>query len=141
MFNSKQVDFSSSSPYERHLTQLLRRLWPWKTFFLSIERGKKSINEVEFCISASWQVPRTPSCIYSTILITDAAIAASMISRTGIMWFLYQCFGINNRKTKRILIVCAVIQIIANSLTILQIVLQCGPSPYRLVSSHIPPPT
>ncbi|KFY52387.1 hypothetical protein V496_08493 [Pseudogymnoascus sp. VKM F-4515 (FW-2607)] len=41
------------------------------------------------------------------------AVAASMISRTGI-------------------ILC-IIQIVVNSFTILQIVLQCGPSPYRLV--------
>ncbi|KFY72358.1 hypothetical protein V499_07497 [Pseudogymnoascus sp. VKM F-103] len=61
------------------------------------------------------------------------AVAASMISRTGMMWFLYQCFGINNTKAKRILIICAIIQIVVNSFTILQIVLQCGPNPYRLV--------
>src|SRR5690348_7946846 len=58
-----------------------------------------------------------------------------MISRTGMMWFLYQCFGINNTKAKRTLIACAIIQIVVNSFTILQIVLQCGPNPYHLVSA------
>lgn len=131
MFNSKKVSLRSTC--ERPLTQVQCKPWPWKALFLPIERGEESINEVGFCITASWQVPRT-TFTYSTILITNAAVAASMISRTGMMWFLYQCFGINNTKTKRILIACAIIQVVVNSFTILQIVLQCGPNPYRLVS-------
>jgi hypothetical protein len=57
-----------------------------------------------------------------------------MVSRTGMMWFLYQCFGINNTKTKRFIIACMIIQVVVNSFTILQIVLQCGPNPYRVVN-------
>ncbi|KFY34308.1 hypothetical protein V494_06880 [Pseudogymnoascus sp. VKM F-4513 (FW-928)] len=125
--------FASSYSNEQYITSLQRKPWPGKALLLPIERGKKSVNEVGFRITASWQVHRIISYLRGPILIVVTAVAASMISRTGMMWFLYQCFGINNTKAKRILIVCAIIQIIVNSFTILQIVLQCGPNPYRLV--------
>lgn len=120
------------------IIQLQCGSWPWKALLLPIKRGKSSIHEVGFCITASRYVHRIISCVYGAILITATAVAASMISRTGMMWFLYQCFGINNMKAKRILIACAIIQIVVNSFTILQIVLQCGPNPYRLVSAMDP---
>lgn len=71
--------------------------------------------------------------LHHILTIAFAAVAASMISRSGMMWFLYQCFGLNNTKTKRFIILCMIIQVVVNSFTILQIVLQCGPNPYRLV--------
>ncbi|KIX94743.1 uncharacterized protein Z520_09433 [Fonsecaea multimorphosa CBS 102226] len=62
------------------------------------------------------------------------AVAASMWSRTGVILFLYTCFAQNRRSLRIIVIVCLVVQIVANLFTILQIFLQCGPNPYRLVN-------
>ncbi|KAL1965293.1 hypothetical protein VTN77DRAFT_5895 [Rasamsonia byssochlamydoides] len=60
-----------------------------------------------------------------------AAVAAAMISRTGMMWFLYQCFANSNWRLRMSIVVCMIIQIVVNSITIVQIVVQCGPNPYR----------
>ncbi|KAL2853522.1 hypothetical protein BJX68DRAFT_264991 [Aspergillus pseudodeflectus] len=61
------------------------------------------------------------------------AVAASMFSRCGMTWFLYTCFSSADKHIRIIILVGMVVQIVANSVTILQIVLQCGPNPYRLV--------
>jgi hypothetical protein len=63
------------------------------------------------------------------------AVAASMFSRCGMTWFLYTCFSSADKHIRIIILVGMVVQIVANSVTILQIVLQCGPNPYRLVWS------
>ncbi|KAL4738828.1 hypothetical protein BDV11DRAFT_205673 [Aspergillus similis] len=60
------------------------------------------------------------------------AVAASMFSRCGMTWFLYMCFSSADKHIRISIMIGMVIQIIANSVTILQIVLQCGPNPYRL---------
>ncbi|KIW86784.1 uncharacterized protein Z519_12570 [Cladophialophora bantiana CBS 173.52] len=62
------------------------------------------------------------------------AVSASMWSRTGVILFLYTCFAQNRRSLRVIVIICLVVQIVANLFTILQIFLQCGPNPYRLVN-------
>ncbi|CRG89917.1 hypothetical protein PISL3812_06956 [Talaromyces islandicus] len=62
-----------------------------------------------------------------------AAVAAAMISRTGMMWFLLSCFANSNRRLRISIIICMMIQIAVNSITIVQIVVQCGPNPYRTV--------
>ncbi|KAJ9232182.1 hypothetical protein DTO027B5_7673 [Paecilomyces variotii] len=59
------------------------------------------------------------------------AVAAAMVSRTGMMWFLYQCFSASDRRIRLSIIISMIIQVIANALTIVQIVVQCGPNPYR----------
>ncbi|OKL58500.1 hypothetical protein UA08_06293 [Talaromyces atroroseus] len=59
------------------------------------------------------------------------AVAAAMISRTGMMWFLLSCFAHSNRRLRISIIACMIIQIIVNSITIVQIAVQCGPYPYR----------
>ncbi|KAJ0415068.1 hypothetical protein BJY00DRAFT_318163 [Aspergillus carlsbadensis] len=61
------------------------------------------------------------------------AVSASMFSRCGMTWFLYTCFSSADKHIRIIILVGMVVQIVANSVTILQIVLQCGPNPYRLV--------
>ncbi|KAL4951575.1 hypothetical protein BDW69DRAFT_186250 [Aspergillus filifer] len=60
------------------------------------------------------------------------AVTASMFSRCGMTWFLYMCFSSTEKHIRISIIVGMVVQIIANSVTVLQIVLQCGPNPYRL---------
>jgi len=62
------------------------------------------------------------------------AVAAAMMSRTGVILFLYMCFAQNRKSLRIVVIVCLVVQFVANLFTILQIFLQCGPHPYRLVN-------
>ena len=62
------------------------------------------------------------------------AVAAAMWSRTGVILFLYTCFAQNRKSLRIAMLVCLVVQIVANLFTILQIFLQCGPNPYRLVN-------
>lgn len=57
-----------------------------------------------------------------------------MISRTGMMWFLLSCFANSNRRLRISIIICMIVQIVVNSITIVQIVVQCGPNPYYAVS-------
>ncbi|KAL4788322.1 hypothetical protein BJX76DRAFT_353350 [Aspergillus varians] len=62
------------------------------------------------------------------------AVTASMFSRCGMTWFLYTCFGSLDRHIRASILVGMAIQVVANSVTVLQIVLQCGPHPYRVVN-------
>ncbi|KAJ5587974.1 uncharacterized protein N7459_003739 [Penicillium hispanicum] len=59
------------------------------------------------------------------------AVASAMVSRTGMMWFLLTCFAASDRKIRVSIIVCAIVQIVVNMVTIAQIIAQCGPNPYR----------
>ncbi|KAL2005229.1 hypothetical protein VTN00DRAFT_2439 [Thermoascus crustaceus] len=59
------------------------------------------------------------------------AVAAAMVSRAGMTWFLYQCFAASDLRLRLTIILCMMVQIIVNSVTIVQIVVQCGPHPYR----------
>jgi hypothetical protein len=61
------------------------------------------------------------------------AVSSAMVSRTGMMWFLLTCFAASDKKIRRSIIVCAIVQIVANMVTIVQIVVQCGPNPYYVV--------
>jgi hypothetical protein len=71
--------------------------------------------------------------LYALITTT---VAASMLSRTGMMWFLHSCLATNNLQLHRILVGCMIVQVIVNSFTIIQRLVQCGPSPYHDVSSQ-----
>ncbi|KAL4967669.1 uncharacterized protein BDV14DRAFT_197680 [Aspergillus stella-maris] len=62
------------------------------------------------------------------------AVTASMFSRCGMTWFLCMCFSSTEKHIRIFIIVAMIVQIIANSLTVLQIVLQCGLDPYRLTN-------
>lgn len=61
------------------------------------------------------------------------AVAAAMVSRTGMMWFLLTCFAASEKKIRVSIIICAIVQIVVNMVTILQIIVQCGPNPYHAV--------
>ncbi|KAF3386656.1 hypothetical protein F1880_001442 [Penicillium rolfsii] len=62
------------------------------------------------------------------------AVSAAMVSRTGMMWFLLTCFAASDKKIRISIFVCAIVQIVANMVTILQIILQCGPNPYYVTN-------
>lgn len=57
-----------------------------------------------------------------------------MVSRSGMMWFLLTCFAASDKRIRQSIIICAIVQIVANMVTIVQIIVQCGPNPYRTVS-------
>ncbi|KAJ5248627.1 hypothetical protein N7468_000078 [Penicillium chermesinum] len=59
------------------------------------------------------------------------AVSSAMISRTGMMWFLLTCFSASDIRLRASIIICAIVQIVANMVTVVQIVVQCGPNPYR----------
>lgn len=61
------------------------------------------------------------------------AVTASMLSRSGMMCFLYTCFSSIDKQIRLSIIVCMALQVVVNSVTIIQIVVQCGPHPYHAV--------
>lgn len=61
------------------------------------------------------------------------AVSSAMVSRTGMMWFLLTCFAASDKKIRISIIICAIVQLVANMVTIVQIVVQCGPNPYYAV--------
>ncbi|PLB53916.1 hypothetical protein P170DRAFT_442127 [Aspergillus steynii IBT 23096] len=58
------------------------------------------------------------------------AVLASMFSRSGMMCFLYTCFGSADKHIRLSIVVCIIIQVIANSVTAIQIIVQCGPTSF-----------
>ncbi|RAL07123.1 uncharacterized protein BO97DRAFT_325882, partial [Aspergillus homomorphus CBS 101889] len=59
------------------------------------------------------------------------AVLASMLSRTGMMCFLYSCFNGADKRIRISIIMCMCIQVIINMVTVVQIIVQCGPHPYH----------
>ncbi|KAF4167372.1 hypothetical protein CNMCM6936_005329 [Aspergillus lentulus] len=62
------------------------------------------------------------------------AVTASMLSRSGMMCFLYTCFSSVDKQIRLSIIVCMAIQVMVNSVTVVQIIVQCGPNPYHAVN-------
>ncbi|KAJ5799100.1 uncharacterized protein N7518_001168 [Penicillium psychrosexuale] len=62
------------------------------------------------------------------------AVTSAMVSRAGMMWFLLTCFAASDKMIRQSIIVCAVVQVVVNMVTIVQIIVQCGPNPYQTVS-------
>lgn len=86
-------------------------------------------------VSIFWWILAIHTWKFLTMTNTFIAVAAAMISRTGMMWFLLSCFAHSNRRLRISIIVCMIVQIVVNAVTIVQIVVQCGPNPYRTVRS------
>lgn len=61
---------------------------------------------------------------------------AAMISRTGMAWTLLISFTCS-RVMRLGIFACMLVQVVVNTIAILQIVLQCGPYPHRSVSMPI----
>ncbi|PYH40389.1 uncharacterized protein BP01DRAFT_308404, partial [Aspergillus saccharolyticus JOP 1030-1] len=59
------------------------------------------------------------------------AVFPSMLSRTGMMCFLYSCFNGADKQIRVSILVCMGVQIIINMVTVVQIIVQCGPDPYH----------
>ncbi|KAJ5420010.1 hypothetical protein N7465_002529 [Penicillium sp. CMV-2018d] len=59
------------------------------------------------------------------------AVSSAMVSRAGMMWFLLTCFAASDKKIRLSIIVCSVVQVVVNMVTIVQIIVQCGPNPYQ----------
>lgn len=56
-----------------------------------------------------------------------------MISQSGMMCFLYNCFNSADKEIRIAIIVCMAIQVVINMVTVVQIIVQCGPNPYHAV--------
>lgn len=57
-----------------------------------------------------------------------------MISRTGMAWTLLTCFTASDKRMRLTILACMLVQVVVNTVGVLQMVLQCGPYPYRPVS-------
>ncbi|KEF59876.1 uncharacterized protein A1O9_04724 [Exophiala aquamarina CBS 119918] len=95
----------------------------WKSHEWGLGRHFFYLTPIERNLAMKWDFISQP-----------LAVAASMWSRTGVILFLYRCFASNKKSLRIIVIVCLVVQLVANLFTILQIFLQCGPNPYRLTN-------
>jgi predicted hotdog family 3-hydroxylacyl-ACP dehydratase len=68
-----------------------------------------------------------------TLMVCVPAVTASMLSRSGMMCFLYTCFSSVDKHIRVSILVCMAIQVVVNSVTAVQIIVQCGPNPYHAV--------
>ncbi|RHZ49484.1 uncharacterized protein CDV56_100255, partial [Aspergillus thermomutatus] len=59
------------------------------------------------------------------------AVTASMLSRSGMMCFLYTCFSSIDKHIRVSILMCMAIQVVVNMVTVVQIIVQCGPDPYH----------
>ena len=57
-----------------------------------------------------------------------------MISRTAMAWTLLTCFTASDKRMRLTILACMLIQVVMNTVGVLQMVLQCGPYPYHPVS-------
>ena len=61
-----------------------------------------------------------------------------MISRTGMAWTLLTCFTASDKRMRLTILACMLVQVVMNTVAVLQMVLQCGPYPYHPVSVFKP---
>ncbi|KAJ5112054.1 hypothetical protein N7532_000099 [Penicillium argentinense] len=115
------------------------RIWGVEDLFFLSAYVFDIVHMTMIQLSASWGLGRhyyylTPVERFHTMkwdfMSQPIAVASAMISRTGMMWFLLTCFAASDRRLRLSIIVCAIIQIVANMVTIVQIIVQCGPNPY-----------
>ncbi|KAJ5226598.1 uncharacterized protein N7469_006604 [Penicillium citrinum] len=116
------------------------RIWGIEDLFFLVAYGFDITHMTFIQMSANWGLGR--HYFYLTeeerfhamkwdFLSQPIAVASAMVSRTGMMWFLLTCFAASDRKIRTSIIVCAIVQIVANMVTIVQIIVQCGPYPYQ----------
>ncbi|KAJ5691661.1 hypothetical protein N7488_012396 [Penicillium malachiteum] len=115
------------------------RIWGVEDLFFLVAYGFDLAHMSLIQMSAYWGLGRhffylspqeKTNALKYDFLSQPFAVSSAMVSRTGMMWFLLNCFATNNRIRVSI-VVCAIVQIVANMVTIVQIIVQCGPNPYR----------
>ncbi|KXG51696.1 uncharacterized protein PGRI_090890 [Penicillium griseofulvum] len=120
------------------------RIWGIEDFFFLVAWVFDITHMVFIQMSANWGLGR--HFFYLTgeerlnamkwdFLSQPMAVTSAMISRAGMMWFLLTCFAASDKKIRKSIIICAVIQVIVNMVTIVQIIVQCGPNPYQTVGT------
>ncbi|CAI7593245.1 hypothetical protein N7533_011485 [Penicillium manginii] len=116
------------------------RIWGIEDMFFLVAYGFDVTHIIFIQLSADWGLGRHFFYLSEEerfhamkwdFMSQPIAVASAMVSRTGMMWFLLTCFAASDRKLRMSIIVCAIIQIAANMITIVQIIVQCGPNPYH----------
>ncbi|KAJ5260781.1 hypothetical protein N7505_009131 [Penicillium chrysogenum] len=118
------------------------RIWGTEDLLFLVAWGFDITHMVFIQMSANWGLGR--HFFYLTaeerlnsmkwdFLSQPLAVASAMVSRAGMMWFLLTCFAASDKKIRLSIIICAVVQVVVNMVTIVQIIVQCGPNPYQTV--------
>ncbi|KAJ5212724.1 uncharacterized protein N7498_004370 [Penicillium cinerascens] len=116
------------------------RVWGIEDLFFLVAYGCDLTHMTMIQMSANWGLGRHFFYLNATerfhamkwdFISQPIAVASAMISRSGMMWFLLTCFAASDKKIRVSIIVCAVVQVVVNMVTIVQIIVQCGPNPYR----------
>ncbi|KAJ5963187.1 hypothetical protein N7481_002888 [Penicillium waksmanii] len=116
------------------------RIWGIEDMFFLVAYGFDVTHMTFIQLSANWGLGRHFFYLSEEerfhamkwdFLSQPIAVASAMVSRTGMMWFLLTCFAASDRKLRMSIIICAIVQIVANMVTIVQIIVQCGPNPYH----------
>ncbi|KAJ5549703.1 hypothetical protein N7535_002360 [Penicillium sp. DV-2018c] len=116
------------------------RIWGIEDLFFLVAWGFDIAHMTFIQLSANWGLGRhffylSPEERFNAMkwdfISQPMAVASAMVSRAGMMWFLLTCFAASDKKIRLSIIVCAVVQVVVNMVTIVQIIVQCGPNPYR----------
>ncbi|KAJ5827824.1 hypothetical protein N7447_004587 [Penicillium robsamsonii] len=116
------------------------RIWGLEDLFFLVAWGFDITHMIFIQLSANWGLGR--HFFYLTgeerlnamkwdFISQPLAVTSAMISRAGMMWFLLTCFAASDKKIRKSIIICAVVQVVVNMVTIVQIIVQCGPNPYQ----------
>lgn len=114
------------------------RIWGTEDLFFLVAWGFDITHMTFIQMSANWGLGR--HFFYLTneerlnamkwdFLSQPLAVTSAMVSRSGMMWFLLTCFAASDKKIRLSIIVCSVVQVVINMVTIVQIIVQCGPNP------------
>ncbi|KAJ6131003.1 hypothetical protein N7523_001463 [Penicillium sp. IBT 18751x] len=116
------------------------RVWGIEDLFFLIAYGFDLTHMTMIQMSSNWGLGRHFFYLNATerfhamkwdFMSQPIAVSSAMVSRTGMMWFLLTCFAASDKKIRISIIVCAIVQIVVNMVTVVQIIVQCGPNPYR----------
>ncbi|KAJ5359840.1 hypothetical protein N7517_009031 [Penicillium concentricum] len=116
------------------------RIWGIEDLFFLVAWGFDITHMIFIQLSANWGLGR--HFFYLTgeerlnamkwdFLSQPLAVTSAMISRAGMMWFLLTCFAASDKNIRKSIIICAIVQVVVNMVTIVQIIVQCGPNPYQ----------
>ncbi|OJJ43679.1 hypothetical protein ASPZODRAFT_136142 [Penicilliopsis zonata CBS 506.65] len=116
------------------------RVWGLEDLFFLIGYGFDLAHMSIVQISSKWGLGRHYYYLTSVekvhamkydFISQPIAVTAAMVSRAGMMWFLFTCFSASNRRLRIVIVICMIVQIVVNLVTVVQILVQCGPNPYR----------
>ncbi|KAJ5494816.1 hypothetical protein N7463_010903 [Penicillium fimorum] len=109
------------------------RIWGIEDLFFLVAWGFDITHMICIQMSANWGLGR--HFFYLTgeerlnsmkwdFISQPLAVTSAMISRAGMMWFLLTCFAASDKKIRKSIIICAIVQVVVNMVTIVQIIVQ-----------------